>query len=501
MTNNIAGALRLTVGLTIILLPIWLGYQHRSPLLIPLLGLIYVPFYFLGKMNAWQTIKQPDAARIYAKAFIPVLIVQTKTFESFDAFLAACRELDFDYMHSDIVDVAYGPPPNPNDPDRFWQAGKAGPSITRSDWEAASSRLGVMLPETFFPFYNASNGGKTSFAVTVTAESNASPHHPFPSGPYTRDPFFGELDTWISLATLSDRLDFIDERPEWKILHNNADQLIVIAAAFDQAIVFDYRESLERPSVIAFADLDDPKTGYSYPSVETFISQLRKFGDPQRDEQNEIGDSRISSRTGNPETFWMSRSIHDEVVQKRTPVDPDSITAFNTQWGFELLGLPSAIEALYHVQNGGAVRYRFAPPGSTGPTGYPNTDKTAREWNDVFPGGLLPMEKWVTFDEWRAQHKLANEQPLADLVHKIDITGDKDTKLHLFVIGEHKSAESRSLTLLDMSSDFFNRNQHLSTVEYDPIEGRFNLIFGQVMVDNIYHGFFMQLSALKSELD
>jgi len=48
--------LRLVIALGVLLFPALLGWHYRNPALIPIVGALYVPLYFLGKMGAWQAI-------------------------------------------------------------------------------------------------------------------------------------------------------------------------------------------------------------------------------------------------------------------------------------------------------------------------------------------------------------------------------------------------------------------------------------------------------------
>ncbi|MEL6436692.1 MAG: SMI1/KNR4 family protein, partial [Pseudomonadota bacterium] len=421
-------------------------------------------------------------------------------FESFDAFLAACHEIDFDEDLRDgdePKEVAFGKPPNPLDPDRFWKAGSPGQGVTPEQWSKASAALDVSLPNDLLPFFKASNGGTSEYTVAIPAQDTGTdqPIQVFPDGPYIQPGTFLKLEQWVTLATLSDRLDFIDNRTPWRDLHDEPERLIVISAAFDSALMLDYRDGKDSPGVISIPDLDDPHANHVFPDVETFLTRLRQYGRPAFEEKNEIGDTRISTRLSNADSFWLP----DDSIG---PVERATIDAFIEEWGFQTFGLPTALKRIYETQNGGRVCYRFAPPQQVNASGYTMTDVSAEAWNDVFPDGLLPMEDWRSFEAWRAEQNLAIWQEPTDFTSRIQspIGDDDSLTIRTFVIGEHGSAAKRTVTLLDMSSDFFNRNQHIMTVEYDASADRFEIIFGPIYVDNVYNGLHKTMRALKAEL-
>ncbi len=295
---------------------------------------------------------------------------ELKHFESFDAFLKACREIDEGASRdTENCKKVFGKPPNSYDADRFWKKGNAGTAITQAQWETTGEKLGVSLPSALLPFYKAANGGTSVYQVALPETNGGSGEDPtpqennegdppipvFPTGPYGHQGFFLSLEHWVSLATLSDRLHFVDNRSPWRRLYDQPEKLIVISAAFDSALMLDYRESSTVPSVLAIQDLDMPTTGQSFPHVENFLLRLRRYGLPEWDEKSDIGDDRISARGLDTESFWFNDA-------DRHPVEPVVLQSFVKKWGFESFGLPRALAELYEKQNGGAVRFRFAPP-------------------------------------------------------------------------------------------------------------------------------------------
>lgn len=246
---------------------------------------------------------------------------------------------------------------------------------------------------------------------------------------------------------------------------------------------------------MALSDLDTPDHAIRFSSVEEFLTRLRQFGQPEQKEKGQLGDDRISARSADPGSFW----IPDDT---RTAVNPDVIQSFTENWGFTSHGLPQAIKSIYAEQNGGAVRFRFAPPQVTNAYGNAVRDPASPAWVDVFPDGLLVMEEWQQFEDWRRQHGLAVEQSLFEFTSRVTQPSDNnsDVKIDLFVIGDHTSSDARMVTLLDMSHDFFNRNRHILTLRYNSETDMFEILFGPMMSDSAYSGLFEILKARKSDL-
>lgn len=423
---------------------------------------------------------------------------ELKRFESFDSFLNACREIEYEYERADVpADVAFGTPPDPLDPDRFWEKGNAGPGVTQKNWDDASQRLGAPLPQAFLPFFAAANGGKSIFKVALQDGENKTedPLHIFPVGPYVYAGDFLKLEHWISLADLSDRLNFVDNYTPWRDLYNEPEKLIVFSAAFDSALLLDYRDNPDAPKILAIADLDKPDKVITFPTVENFLSRLRRYGRPDIAAKNEIGDNRISARLANTDSFW----IEDE---SRAPLNPETLSTFLSDWGLTTFGLPDALKKLYEKQNGGQIRFRFAPPQTINNFGHTQRPLSSDNWIDVFPEGWLPFEDWHNFDSWRQEQKLATEQSLFDFTDRISAISedDENIKIRLFIIGIDNSTAAPTLTLLDMSEDFFNRNRHIMTVKYNPQTDKFDIIFGPIMSDNIFSGLYQSLRARKTAL-
>ncbi|MFS4437437.1 hypothetical protein ACMA5I_04395 [Paracoccaceae bacterium GXU_MW_L88] len=260
----------------------------------------------------------------------------------------------------------------------------------------------------------------------------------------------------------------------------------------------DYRGG-DAPSVLAIEDLDIPEEIISFPAVENFLKRLRRFGIPKFEERDDIGDARLSSRESDVTTFWFDDPERDGVSE-------DAVEAFVETWGFTTFGLPAALQNLYKHQNGGRVRYRFAAPFEVKASGHPLPHLSAPEWIDVFPSGLLPLEEWRNFEEWRSEQDLATDQSLYDFTGRVEApildNDEGDVQVALFVIGDHDAEGERVITLLDMSSDFFNRNEDILTLRYDEESDRFEIMFGPVRCASLYQGPGRQVvKALKSEIE
>lgn len=418
-------------------------------------------------------------------------------FDSFDAFMAALHEVtDTGSRRANAPrDKAFGTPPDPQDPDRFWSNGNAGAGVTAAQWAAAGDALGVALPDALLPFYEVANGGTSHYKVAVDKENPAEPLHIFPTGPYVYAGQLSKVEHFATLATLSDRLDFIDGRTPWRELYDAPDKLIVISAAFDSALMLDYRNG-DAPAVLAISDLDQPADQVVFPTVTEFLTRLRRYGVPKRDLRNEIGDERISARSSDATAFWLDGAA--------PAVTEAELRAFTDQWGYTTHGLPAAIKALYQQANGGPVRFRFAPPQQMNAYGHAITDRAAPRWVDVFPNGLLPMQNWRPLDDWRRQQGLATQQSLYDFTSRIaepvSAQAGEALKLGLFVIGDHSNQTPPMVTVLDLSEDYFNRNRHVLTLRYDAVADRFEIAFGPIMSDHASAGLHAALKALKSDL-
>ena len=113
------------------------------------------------------------------------------------------------------------------------------------------------------------------------------------------------------------------------------------------------------------------------------------------------------------------------------------------------------------------------------------------------------MEEWVDFQQWRQEKGLALSQDLSNFTDRIRFENPNqkdDLIIRLVVIGLHEEPGTIKLTLLDLTQDYFSRNQHLMTADYNQELDVFELVWGPVRSDNVYHGLMKTLKALRDEL-
>ena len=205
--------------------------------------------------------------------------------ESFDHFLSKLCLVEYDYGGIDEEEVVFGDAPDPSDGDAFWSKGNVSEiPLTEADWHMAGEKLGVKLPVELFPFYTCANGGLSHFRVAVqnTNENNSAPLKIFAKGPYVSAGHFLKVEDWVSLGELSDRLEFHESLRPWKEIHENSEKLIVMSAAYEGAILLDYREGDENPRVVSFPDLFEPESAIRFDSVQDFLDRLRRYDFPAR---------------------------------------------------------------------------------------------------------------------------------------------------------------------------------------------------------------------------
>lgn len=187
-------------------------------------------------------------------------------FPDFDAFLAALRR---DVMWAPDPAQPFGELAEPLGdrdpaawPGLFWDANphvlynvvasrKDGSTLAKKADDAliaaTEQRLGVTIPPALAAIYRAKNGGGTLVGQLVTVrEGRARQEKVFSS--------LAPLETWISLAALSARVDFPDGERPWADGVDGADRLIVIEAEDDEAVLLDYRGGGE-PVLVTAAGL------------------------------------------------------------------------------------------------------------------------------------------------------------------------------------------------------------------------------------------------------
>jgi hypothetical protein len=407
-------------------------------------------------------------------------------FASFDAFLAALRR-EKELRRAPYV--ATDEAPDAQAPDRFWcfdtYAATSGASAHA--WQAEGARLGVELPGALRPFYEAVNGGNTRFLLQAGSEIEAD--HPDPQGLV---PGRGireaarllPIEAWVSLRTLSDRLSFQPEgRATWAELWAQADRLIVVSAAFDGALLLDYRNT-PTPNVLRVHDLNDPTSVQRFESVAQFLAALRPARQGKRELHPPMGDKRLSARVAAPASMWQAPG-------ENPPAAEALITKTSKRLRIEI---GERLAALYSAQDGGAVRFRFFPPEVENIHGYRNEDVEAPVWVDFFPGGLLPMARWQLLSDWAKTEGCAlDAEPLlaSNMKHSSDV------KPKFVVLSEQRTPQGAELALLDVSESYFHRQNSLVRARWLRSSGAFELVVSQQMLEHSWTGVLQRLRAIR----
>jgi hypothetical protein len=410
-------------------------------------------------------------------------------FDSFDAFISSLRrEVEPARPAFKPVDEA----PDASMPNRFWcyDTYAANHGVSETAWADNAARLGVPLPSALKPFYEAINGGKTRFLMDSQRSSRADDRDglgPFPDSWSYYAASMLPIEQWISLRELSERIDFDPRgRTPWAQCWHHADRLIVVCAAYDQALMLDYRRG-DSPAVVFAGDLSKGRETIRYESVEEFLSRLRPTKRMNRELFPAIGDSQLSARVPTTETFWQRDTA-------RAPITDALLAKTKKRLGADV---PEPLAAMYAVQNGGAVRFRFHPPEVENTMRYRNAQIDATEWVDFFPGGLLPMEQWTAFNQWAKRETVA-----ADFVTLCAPSLKYSSKItrRLFVVSELLIDDTFELALLDLSSDYFNQERSLLRARYSRRTKSFAVVIEQKMLGHISNDVLALLRAPTTEL-
>lgn len=192
-------------------------------------------------------------------------------FDDFDEFFAALRG-ERDRLRTEPLRRDLGAPmeevPDDQWASRFW--GTSGPhafyrnAVQRKDGTeprlvadgalgaATQDRLGLRLPVNLVALWQERNGGGVA---TRFVRSTA--------GATVRDV---EVMRWpvpleyvVTLAVLSDRIDFAPSETPWGRMHPGADRLVVLEADRERAVLLDYRNRPDNdPAVLVVDDLSRP---------------------------------------------------------------------------------------------------------------------------------------------------------------------------------------------------------------------------------------------------
>lgn len=198
-------------------------------------------------------------------------------FDDFDTFFAALRRdrtRSRDTAPTRPLGAPLGEAAQEHRARRFWGAGSQHPFHANAgtaehgaddDLVAAThARLGVTLPAGLITLWRAKNGGGVaSRFVGTPADRIEVMRFPVP------------LEYIVSLAALSDRIEFPPGETPWRQRHPGADRLMVLEADHDRAVLLDYRDGAD-PAVLAVTDLGRPLTEASrFEDWDALAVQLR----------------------------------------------------------------------------------------------------------------------------------------------------------------------------------------------------------------------------------
>lgn len=419
-----------------------------------------------------------------------------KVYDTFDAFFSDLRLEDEDRMaggytaserraRSRLAKRGY----EPDRPQQFWAGSNANSSrgVSDEEWQAAEARLGVRLPDPFRRLYAVLDGGRPGypFLARLGTDERGEPRSPF-AGRYAVGTLL-PLSAWVSLAELSGRLSFPEATP-YAQLHESPERLIVISASFDAALMLDYRGAGE-PSVLYCPDLMRPETCVDLGPVDAFLGALRQRANPGPDDGLPVADPSLSPRIATSDTFWMPDTAAAGVTD-------ETLAQFAERFGAEV---PPDFASLLKKQNGGKVRFRYAPPTdeSRDPMGGLRSDPHNLEWIDIFPGGIWPVEDWIGFSGFRRKHgRAADQDPRYDLMP--EMRSEIDVTERLIVIGADGPA---AITLLDLSQGAFKKSMVLSRADHVAETDRYRLAVVPMTTRKSRDGVFPALRARMDEIE
>lgn len=198
-------------------------------------------------------------------------------FDDFDTFFAALRRdrtRSRDTAPTRPLGAPLGEAAQEHRARRFWGAGSQHPFHANAgtaehgaddDLVAAThARLEVTLPAGLITLWRAKNGGGVASRFVGTADDRTEVmRFPVP------------LEYIVSLATLSDRIEFPSGETPWRQRHPGSDRLMVLEADHDRAVLLDYRDGPD-PAVLAVTDLGRPLTEASrFEDWDALAVQLR----------------------------------------------------------------------------------------------------------------------------------------------------------------------------------------------------------------------------------
>ncbi len=412
-------------------------------------------------------------------------------FPSFEAFFKALRkEADKDQRTRTLQD------PSRFDfsetrydeamPHQFWGQSSSNSTrgITEQDWTDAETRLEVDLPKALKPIYQAMDGGVCAFPyhISMPKDDEGAPKHYISYQLYGPTAFL-PLGKWVTLSEYSKRIDFQGAKA-YADYYNNPHNYIVLFGQYDSALMLKYSDN-KPPHIILMPNITDPETEFDLGDVETFLRSIRRRDQSGQFDANLINDLRLSPQCHSSQTFWIK-------YPKKFGATETDLKEFETRFGE---GIPKPFEVLLTVQNGGEVRFRYAPAIGDGSVawqfGTPRNNPHMSDWEDMFPGGILPIAEWLLYKDWRQKYKIAQKQDYKKTLIP-DIHTDK-FKDRLIVIGA--SPDHHTVTLMDLSEGTFSRMPTLGLARYIAKDDAFYFSIAPTSITHVAQGIFGHLRA------
>ncbi|MFV0277459.1 MAG: SMI1/KNR4 family protein [Parahaliea sp.] len=362
-------------------------------------------------------------------------------FDSFDVFVAALRRVDSDQDRLQPARVLGQHGPSAAEPDAFWvwSVRAADHGVDETLWRQAQGRLGKTLPAALRPFLAAVNGGLCLFDTLPGRGEDGGELYPFP------EHYLAGVQSWLSLRELSGRLEFAEGDRPWAERWPDSEHLVVMSASYDRALLLDYRQGARQtenqegePRVLSARNLDDPAAVVDLGTPADFVRALRAEQNPHWGSAP-VGDPRLSARSAAAPTFWMPGPPAGAVGEEQLASAVERLG----------LVLPQTLVSWLGVSNGGAVRFRYQPPLRPNPAGYLNPVPTEREWIDLFPDGIAPLERWQTLADWNSAHGEDFGEALRQRAYSQFVRDEYGDPVRVLVIAQGRDR----LCLLDASRE------------------------------------------------
>jgi hypothetical protein len=335
MPSKLAGGLRITMALTIVVAMIVAGWLHRSPWLIALVTPAFTVLYALGKWNAWTAAWRTGGAKQVALATALALPIQAVVAGVFyllglglgrlvtgyapiaalspaDALgagvlfgvgvavsaviirLEGARLLDADVTTpTEEPELDIDPTPLTlgtffKSPDH-WRTNASrqaleerGAIVEKPPFAAsedmiaaAEARLGVRLPETLRALYGVMNGGYVGW-LYVPLTANPKPVYDDWRGAFSID--YSSLVPVERLRTVAEHYEDFTHDPE--DVPANADRLVILQARYGDMTLLDYsRGPAPRVLIVDFDKMGEDPIDIAFDTFDEFFAALRRDRD------------------------------------------------------------------------------------------------------------------------------------------------------------------------------------------------------------------------------